>query len=111
ERARHVRKLVREMLNSRGEWEPVPTPTEKPLREINVLPASCGQDQGANQTCRQDAGSTLRSILTEPVALEKIGHGSLIVLSEDNGLNTYGRAMIVAERLSGDRVLIAKWIR
>src|SRR5207249_4255835 len=26
ERARHVRKLVREMLNSRGEWEPVPEP-------------------------------------------------------------------------------------
>src|SRR6185369_2414010 len=34
ERARHVRKFVREMLNSRGEWEPVPAPTEKPLREI-----------------------------------------------------------------------------
>ena len=36
ERARHVRKFVREMLNSHGEWEPVPAPTEKPLREIVV---------------------------------------------------------------------------
>src|SRR5436309_11392364 len=32
ERARHVRKRVREMLDSRGEWEPLPVPTEKPLR-------------------------------------------------------------------------------
>jgi superfamily II DNA/RNA helicase len=123
ERARHVRKFVREMLNSRGEWETVPAPTEKPLREINVLPASCRQTGGFEQDRRQDAGSTLtqdrrqdaggtlRSILTEPAALEKVGHGALVVLSEDNGLKTYGRATTVAERLSGDRVLIAKWLR
>src|SRR5215475_1289091 len=34
ERARHVRKLVREMINSRGEWESVPAAVEKPLREV-----------------------------------------------------------------------------
>src|SRR5207248_2687909 len=37
ERARHVRKRVREMLNRRGEWELMPAPTEKPLREIFVM--------------------------------------------------------------------------
>jgi hypothetical protein len=37
ERARHVRKRVREMLNSRGEWELMPAPTEKTLREIFVM--------------------------------------------------------------------------
>src|SRR2546429_1177984 len=37
ERARHVRHRFREMLNSRGEWELVPPPTEKPLREIMIL--------------------------------------------------------------------------
>src|SRR5580692_1052600 len=36
ERARHVRQHVREMLNTRGEWQPVPPPVEKPLREILV---------------------------------------------------------------------------
>jgi hypothetical protein len=150
ERARHVRKLVREMLNSRGEWETVPAPTEKTLREIfianrphsgplpqerengvdagensapkvanaaigkteiNVLPASCRQEDASTENCRQDAGSTLRSILTEPIALEKVGHGALVVLKEENGLKTYGRAVSVAERLNDDRVLIAKWIR
>src|SRR5439155_13261398 len=34
ERARHVRKRVREMMNSRGEWELMLHPTEKALRDI-----------------------------------------------------------------------------
>ena len=38
ERARHVRHRVREMLNSRGEWELVPPPTEKPIARLMVLP-------------------------------------------------------------------------
>lgn len=37
ERARHVRKRIRQMLNSRGEWEITPAGTEKPLREIMVM--------------------------------------------------------------------------
>jgi superfamily II DNA/RNA helicase len=37
ERARHVRKRVRQMLNSRGEWEITPAPTEKALRDICVM--------------------------------------------------------------------------
>src|SRR5258706_11377908 len=36
ERARHVRKRVREMLNSRGEWEPFPEFVPVSLREISV---------------------------------------------------------------------------
>ncbi|HEY2083853.1 MAG TPA: DEAD/DEAH box helicase, partial [Verrucomicrobiae bacterium] len=113
ERARHVRKLVREMLNSRGEWETVPAPTEKPLREINVGQASSLSPSSPEAKPIMETGVTpvLRSILTEPAALEKVGHGALIVLSEENGLKTYGRATTVAERLSSDRVLIAKWLR
>src|SRR5688572_18256703 len=62
ERARHVRKLVREILNSRGEWELMPAPTEKPLRDVVIMsPASDG------------AAPTFRSVLSEPAALEKIG--------------------------------------
>src|SRR5205807_337404 len=60
---------------------------------------------------QQDGGNTLRPLLTEPAALEKVGYGTLVVLSEENGLKTYGRSMAVAERLTEDRVLIAKWIR
>jgi len=37
ERARHVRKRVKQMLNSRGEWEVTPAPTEKALRDICAM--------------------------------------------------------------------------
>ncbi len=92
ERARHVRQRVREMLNSRGEWEPVPKAVEVALKEIKVGPA-------------------LRSILTEAAALEKVGTGTLVVLEETAEGRIYGRAVTVAERLDGNQVRLAKWIR
>lgn len=63
------------------------------------------------ENCRQDAGSTFRSVLSEPAALEKVGQGALVVLSEDEHGKTYGRAVTVAEKLHDDRVIIAKWVR
>lgn len=142
ERARHVRKFIREMTNSRGEWETVPAPTEKPLREIivgstgvppvvsDVSPETVAGSEPlsvnssvvvtpATNAIRRDAeldgpearNTSLRSILTEPTALEKVGHGSLVVLKEENGVKIYGRASTVADRLNDNRVLIAKWVR
>ena len=113
ERARHVRKLAREMLNSRDEWELVPPTQEKRLGEIAVGQVSRLSPSSTDADTNIETGGTpvLRSILTEPAALEKIGHGTLVVLNEENGLKTYGRSITVAERLSDNRVLIAKWIR
>jgi superfamily II DNA/RNA helicase len=37
ERARHVRKRVRQMLNSQGHWEPYPALVPRPLREIAAM--------------------------------------------------------------------------
>jgi len=151
ERARHVRKRVREMVNSRGEWESYPVPAEKPLREIVALarphpgplpqereksppsheesnagtgtsdsrfagdapslfplPGGEGQGEGERHT-RLKPG--FRPVLSEPAALEKIGTGTLVVLSEEENGKTYGRAITVAERLNDDRVIIAKWVR
>ena len=104
ERARHVRKHAREMLNSKGEWESSPAPTEKALREIVTAASS---DLGAPTP----AGNSLRSILSEPAALEKVGTGTLVVLSEDERGRTYGRGITVADRLNDERVIIAKWVR
>src|SRR5687767_8237575 len=100
ERARHVRKRVREMLNSRGEWELLPAPTEKPLRDILIMqPPAEGQ------------APAFRPVLSEPGALEKTGTGTLAVLTQQDGLPVYGRSVTVAERLNADRVLLVKWIR
>jgi len=138
ERARHVRKRVSEMLNSRGEWEPVPAFTEKPLREIFVTEdrrrllaaksdgaaeparpspvpllrwgkgarrASEGElvikgrendcvDQGispppAVATPEVRSDSTLFTVLAVPAALEKVGHGNLVEVSEDQGVKLW----------------------
>jgi hypothetical protein len=49
--------------------------------------------------------------LSVPQALEKIGTGTLAVVSEEGGEKIYGRAITVAEYLNGERVVIAKWVR
>jgi superfamily II DNA/RNA helicase len=116
ERARHVRKRVREMLNSQGEWQTTPPPKEVPVQQILAAtsgapvsdPAASGAIEG---TGTKNERPSLRSILHEPAALEKVGHGTLCVLSEENGLKTYGRSVSVADVLHDDRVLLAKWVR
>ncbi len=160
ERARHVRQNVREMLNSRGQWQAVPPPVHKPVRDIFMMPtvvestaplASSQNRQfpGASDPARPHATgpsnpeatsraflpfppgkgpegnprSTIRDpqslvsapellpILSQPDALEKIGTGSLCVISETDCRKTYGRSLTVADRLNADRVIIAKWVR
>ena len=114
ERARHVRQHVREMLNSRGDWERVPTPVERPVSEIFVMPtivAESASSSMANEVPMKVAGPELRPALSQPDALEKIGTGSFCVLSECDGKKIYGRSLTVADRLGDDRVIIAKWVR
>ncbi|HET7626371.1 MAG TPA: DEAD/DEAH box helicase, partial [Verrucomicrobiae bacterium] len=110
ERARHVRKLVREMQNSRGEWETMPPLTEKPLKEI--YDGRFTIDAPADDALvNRESQIVNRSVLSEPAALEKVGHGTLVVLREENGAKIFGRCLTVAERLRDDRIVIAKWIR
>ncbi|MDB6032835.1 MAG: box helicase domain protein, partial [Verrucomicrobiales bacterium] len=130
ERARHVRKRVREMLNSRGDWQLLPGYTEKPLRDIclmepipgvplNSRMARTNPGDGETVEAEKEPANlvpigiqpTLRSVLTEPDALEKVGHGILSVIGEQEGRKVYGRSLTVAEVLNDDRVLLVKWIR
>jgi hypothetical protein len=119
ERARHVRKRLRQMLNSRGEWEACPAPTEKPLREVYVGLSESPHSQADTASVAAAEGTTaakaktalrLRPALTEPSALEKTGTGTLCVVGESEGLKVYGRSLTVAEPLGPDRVVLAKWI-
>ncbi len=123
ERARHVRKLVQQMLNSRGEWEPTPEPRDVPLREVCVMEplseAALNLLKLENKSVAHDSAPDVRRpplalhpALTVPDALEKTGHGLLAVLSEDAaGGKIYGRSQTIAEVLNDDRVLLVKWVR
>jgi superfamily II DNA/RNA helicase len=117
ERARHVRHHVREMLNSKGEWEKLPHTIEKPLRDIWIYQAKAAEHISTDETSNTEHVHqkshivNRRPILSEPSALEKMGTGNLIVLSEADGHKLYGRSLTVADRLADDRVIIAKWVR
>ncbi len=136
ERARHVRKRVREILNSRGEWELLPAHSEKPLREIFVMepiqppahsdniiplePARQAENPGEhplpeplpNAPIIPDGFTpVLLPALSIPAALQKVGNGILAVLHEHDGRPVYGRSITIAEHLNNDRVLLVKWIR
>ncbi|MEO7298404.1 MAG: DEAD/DEAH box helicase [Verrucomicrobiota bacterium] len=148
ERARHVRQRVREMQNSRGEWEIYPALTDKKIREVlmpdRIPPESragipsvqvgevdkfadaaalgrqaqhlSGVDENENDAALKNLESfsdlpKLRPALSVPEALEKVGMGNLVLLSEDQNGKIYGRSLTVADRLTDDRVIIAKWIR
>lgn len=120
ERARHVRKRVRELWNSQGEWEPYPTPVEKPLREIFVpVREQSPEEKDGKPTIepsgefRADAGSMPRllNILSYPTALGKIGTGQLVIVSKTDTGPVHGRSTTVADRLNDDRIVLAKWVR
>lgn len=108
ERARHVRQRVREMLNSRGSWEAYPKPAEVPLREVRICDLRFTNDAPSGDSEIERAN---RSVLSEPAALEKVGTGTLCVLSEEDGEKIYGRAITVADKLNDDRVVLTKWVR
>jgi superfamily II DNA/RNA helicase len=115
ERARHVRRRVREMQNSRGEWETMREPVSTPVRDIRIYDLRFMNDApGADSEvdlANRKSQIIYRPALSVPSALEKVGTGNLCVLSEDEHGKTYGRALTVADRLGQDRVLLAKWIR
>jgi superfamily II DNA/RNA helicase len=119
ERARQVKKRFREMLNSRGEWQPYPAPQAKPLREIVTVQGR----QGAEVGCRMhDSGiqhpasgiappSPLIPVLAVPQAIERVGTGVPCVVGEENGFQIHGKTLTVADRLHDGRVVLAKWVR
>jgi superfamily II DNA/RNA helicase len=131
ERARHVRKRVREILNSQGDWEAIGESKPKRVGEIFasesvVTPRDHGAETAEpsrpptdvtaqapplSQPSSPRVRDRLMPILSVPAALEKVGSGALCLLSEDANGRVYGRALTVAERLSGERILIAKWVR
>jgi superfamily II DNA/RNA helicase len=128
ERARHVRKRQREILNSRGEWQPYPALVEKTVREVFVSGAAARPpgvikpseaviaDHAPRTTHHESTvnGASLSLIpaLSVQAALEKVGTGLIVVLEErENGEKIYGRASTVADKLGADRVIIAKWVR
>lgn len=148
ERARLVRSRLRQMLNSRGQWEPMPRGQEVPAGLVFVhrsvaltqdtpgQPAprttgdaavpgpAAGGPKGAAQGADRPSGDTAAFVtgtpaapgdlvpaLTVQAALEKTGQGWIVGLQDTPHGRVYGRGFKVADVLTGERVVLVKWIR
>ncbi len=137
ERARHVRKRLRQILNSQHEWQDFPDTQDVPSGQIfiqqrtsrgNETPKSPvpfageNEDQSlvtsatANEELPRDSDVkqprfTLRPILSASHAIEKVGFGHMTVLEENEHGKIYGRSVTIADRLHDGRLIITKWIR
>lgn len=106
ERGRHVRKRVRQLLNSAGEWEDYPAVREVAIGEIKI-PVERAKWQEATAT----GAPPLQELVTESGVIERIATGVLTPLEERDGQTFYGKSITVADRISEQRLIIAKWIR
>jgi hypothetical protein len=97
ERARLVRRLIPEVLNSAGEWEHPQKPEPAPLGECLVWDEATGRWQPA---------------LSRAATLEDVGYGQLCRLENKDlaGPPKYGRELILGTRRSGGLEL-APWLR
>ncbi len=101
DRAQHVRRRLRQMLNSRGVWQEFPETIAVPLEQVRMIP----KDTPAGST------PTLLSVLAVPELAEHFGRGKLEVISAADAPLEHGRAVTVADRLPNGRLELARWAR
>ena len=86
ERARHVRKRVRQMLNSRGEWEVTPAPSERLLRDIcamEPIPESALNLLKLRSGAATPLGEEVPPELREKITALRTNHESRITTLQD----------------------------
>ena len=99
ERARHVRRRVRQMLNSGGEWEDFPQFGSSSSEDIRT---------DARARCGGEWPTKLKSI-RRSAAVERVGKRALCVLENERGQDVRP-GMTVADVLKG-RIMLNKWVR
>lgn len=105
ERARHTRHRIKQILNSRGEWERQPANVERPVREVRLVVAP--EDSASSES----PIPKLRPAVSERAVIEKLGPGVVHPIGEADGWPVFGRRFTVAERGTEDRIFLVKWIR
>ena len=99
-RARHVFSKVKEMLNSRGEWQLCSAPSELILGDARVV----------RHVENENAVVELLPVLSIADELSGIGVGTLTVVDQVDGRDIWGRESLVAEILADGNLLMARWV-
>ncbi|MSR67084.1 MAG: DEAD/DEAH box helicase [Pedosphaera sp.] len=100
-RARHVESKVKEMLNSRGEWQRCPASSEVLLGDVRVVVPPATGKNGVVESV---------PVLSVSDALGGIGTGTLAVVKQVDGMDIWGRASTVAEVLPDGNLMLARWV-
>ena len=119
ERARYVKKKIRQILNSEGEWDYDPTVQEVPLERILVPIYQNEQGDHVRWWKLRDPAkkmdgwklSHLQPALTIPELVGEIGHGRPCVLDDSGKWKIYGKALAVADRMHNGKIILTKWVR
>lgn len=111
ERARHVRRRVREMLNSRGEWQPYPLPVERRLGDVQVQVAEPGTSVAKVSETNTPPRFRLEPMLSQADPLQKLGPGVLSVVERTERGLIHGRSITIADRMHDGKVILSKWVR
>lgn len=112
ERARHVRSRLRQMRGSRGEWQAAPRWTEVPLGLVFARREALaeGGEAAPPGTSGAEGGGWVPA-LTVQGALDRVGQGWIVALQDTERGRVYGRAFKVADVMTGERVVLVKWVR
>ena len=104
DRARHVRRRLKEFRNSQGEWELARRTEDRPAGDV-ITPL---------QNAREGVGSDNAEwipVLCVAKAIEKLGFGGLTPVEMRGNLKIWGRTIIVADVLEDGKVSMTKWTR
>ena len=107
ERARMVRSLVSQFLNSQGEWEDLSPPTRLPLSEVSI-PVYPDTSKATKPSRLEPALIPLHS--SQP-GLAAVTTGQLIRLAEEQDGQGYAQLTRIADHLENHRILLNKRLR
>lgn len=130
ERARRVRSRARQFLNSRGQWESLPalrpvaagevfapTPAAPPATRSDTPPTPSPSSAALPAPPAPPAlpppptAPILVPALSIQAVVEKLGHGWIVALQDTERGPLYGRALKIADILTGERLVLVKGIR
>ena len=124
ERARHVRKRFKQILNSAGEWESPAPPGEAPASEAFLITrarepfapeAGKAPPFESSGSPANEGPPVLRPLLSDPEALEVLGLGPARPLpppaSDQQSGRRYGRLVVLGDALEDGRIVLAKGLR
>ncbi|MDB4459163.1 DEAD/DEAH box helicase [bacterium] len=123
ERARRVRKTVKEYLNSKGEWCSSQPLEDVPLRDVMIHRdslegvSSANEDRSGEIRVAPGARERKRNVPDwlplnqNPAAMDGIGQGEWVEHPCVDGEAQWCRRIVIADLLRNNRLLLVKWLR